>query len=63
MNASLLLPLPLVLLAAACGVEILRDVTFKRYAEALRGLLWGSIFVLAALMSIGPLLRLIATRV
>lgn len=57
-----LLPLPLALLAAACGVEIVRDLKFRRYAEAFGGLIWGMIFLAATMMSAGPLIALLHSR-
>lgn len=63
MSASVLLPLPLLLLAAACGIEIARDVTFGRYGLALRGMLLGLIFVAATVMSAGPLITFLGSRI
>ena len=56
MATSLLLPITLILLASACLIEIVRDVAFKRYGKAMGGLLWGLIFLVATMMSFGPLL-------
>ena len=60
--STMLLPVPLLLLAAACGIEIARDLAFKRYAQAIGGLLWGLIFLVATVMSAGPLMTLLASR-
>jgi hypothetical protein len=59
MNASLLLPLTLLLLAATCCVEIVRDVAFGRYGQAMTGVLWGLIFIVAMMMSARPLIALL----
>ena len=59
MNASLLLPVTLLMLALACGVGIVRDVAIGRYGQAMAGLLWGAIFIVATLMSAGPLFSLL----
>ena len=59
MNASLLLPLTLLLLSLGCGIQIIRDVAIGRYGQAMAGLLWGAIFVVATLMSARPLLSLL----
>jgi hypothetical protein len=59
MSASLLLPLTLLLLAVTCCIEIVRDVAFGRYGQAMAGLLWGMIFVAATMMSARPLVTLL----
>jgi hypothetical protein len=59
MNASLLLPLTLLLLAATCCVEIVRDVAFGRYGQAMAGLLWGLIFIVGTMLSAHPLVALL----
>jgi hypothetical protein len=61
MNASLLLPVTLLLMSAACGIEIIRDIAFGRYGQALAGLLWGVIFATGTLISARPLLALIGS--
>ena len=59
MATSLLLPITLILLAIACLIEIVRDVAFKPYGKAMGGLLWGLIFLVATMMSFGPLLTVL----
>lgn len=63
MNASLLLPVTLLLLSLACCIEIIRDVAFGRYGQAMAGLLWGVIFIVATMMSARPLLALLGNGV
>jgi hypothetical protein len=58
-NAALVLPLTLSVLAAVSGIGVIRDVAVRRYRQALAGLLWGLIFVVAIVMSSGPLLALL----
>jgi hypothetical protein len=62
-NASLLLPITLLLLAAACIVEIVRDVVFGRYGQAVRGLLCGLVFLVATMISARPLLALLGRAI
>jgi len=63
MNTSLLLPVTLLLMSLACGIGIIRDVALGRYGEAMAGLLWGAIFVVAMLMSAQPLLSLLGNAI
>jgi hypothetical protein len=63
MNASLLLPTTLVLLAAACAVQIVRDVALRHYGQAVGGLLWGLIYIVATMMSARPLIALLERAV
>jgi hypothetical protein len=62
-SASLLLPVTLLLLSFACCVEIARDVVLGRYGQAVAGLVWGGIFIIATIISAGPLLTLLGRAI
>jgi hypothetical protein len=63
MSASLLLPVTLALMTLACCIGIIRDVALGRYGQAMAGLLWGAIFIIATLISARPLLDLLGRAV
>jgi hypothetical protein len=63
MNASLLMPAALLLLSLACCIGIIREVAFGRYGQAIAGLLWGAILIVATMMSARPLLALLDSAI
>ena len=63
MSASLLLPVTLLLLSLACCVEIIRDVAYGHYGQAMAGLVWGLIFLAATMISARPLLSLLGSAI
>ena len=47
---------------ACCG-EIIRDVAYGHYGQAMAGLVWGLIFLAATMISARPLLSLLGSAI
>jgi len=62
-NASVLMPVTLLLLSLACCIGIIREIAFGRYGQAMAGLLWGAILLVATMMSARPLLALLGSAI